>query len=156
MTIVSIPNEDPESKFILVGGPQGFELLKGTLEQNVYSSLLDLDDSCRLPQNPDDAAKYVRIKWERLQLSSVKFAQLHQDFVAALTEYSADMQNRYKALTETGKVTATLHSTKYLISYNNSTEQIEITASSMQSNGKKEPAIIEWADRIALLGQGKR
>jgi hypothetical protein len=88
--------------------------------------LFDLDEHCRLPLDPADAAKMIKLKWEKVDLSATQFAELHRQFTEALLSYTSRAQARYEPLLSEGYETVHLGAFQYPIVYDNQQEHIEL------------------------------
>ena len=140
-----------EKKLVLWTDGEKFQLLMDTpdtAQEGINKFLLDLDQSCRLPADPADAAALIKVKWESKELSPVQFAQIHRDFTSALSQYVSKIQERYgsRALVEY------LDAIRFSIVYDNNHEHIEVEAWDVPENGKTSP-MIKWAHEFRKLAK---
>lgn len=132
-----------------------FELLTNmppTPRKNVGDFLNDLDDSCRLPPNPADAVALMNLKWESKELSADQFAQLHRDFIRALAQYVAKMQDRYSSMISTRLYVIHLDSEGYSVVYDNSHEHVDIEAWNENEDHPVSP-MIDWVHELQKLAE---
>jgi hypothetical protein len=97
--------------------------------KNIVDFLLELDEECRLPPDPRDAADLIKVDWESKELTEAQYTQLHRDFSDALAKYVSKIQVRYPEMMATRvKILQHLHRPLYSIVYDNSYEHIEVQA----------------------------
>jgi hypothetical protein len=124
--------EGAEIKIVLVADGDKFEMWTDTpqiSEKGVNAFLWDLAEHCRLPLDPADAAKMIKLKWEKVDLSAAQFAELHRQFTEAATSYASRAQNRYAPLLSdylSGERMIHLDGFRYPIVYDNQQEHIEL------------------------------
>ena len=88
--------------------------------------LRDLDQSCRLPADPAEAARMLKTKWKSKELSAVEFNELHREFVTALTQYIANIPTRYHSIMKEGTVGVYVDTALYTVTYDNSENHVEL------------------------------
>lgn len=151
-SLISIA-EGAEIKVVLVTDGEKFELwtdTPNTPQENVNEFLLNLDQSCRLPPDPADAANLIKVKWESKELSSDQFAQLHRAFTTALSQYVVNAQNRYNSLIVTPMLSIYTDAIRYPIVYYNNQEHIEVEAWDIP-----EDPIVAWVHKLKKLAEDK-
>ncbi len=147
---------------IMVGGEiklglwtdgQKFKLWTNKLDiaqKSINQFLLDLDQDCHLPPEPQDAFALLKITWESKDLSAAQFAQLHRGFTEALSKYAANMQGRYADMIATRTSIVSLDADAYSTIYDNSHEHVQIDATNQNSD--PDP-IVDWARRLQKLAE---
>lgn len=121
--------EGAEKKIVLVADGDKFEMWTDTpqiSQKGVGDFLFDLDDHCRLPLDPADAAKMIKLKWEKVDLPAAQFAELHRQFTEALLHYTSRAQDRYEPTLSTKESVIYLDAFNYRIVYDNQQEHIEL------------------------------
>ncbi|MHB8525931.1 MAG: hypothetical protein ACYDD2_07230 [Candidatus Acidiferrales bacterium] len=146
----------PEIKVFLHANGDRFELWVGTAQvpgNNVWDFLGDLADSCRLPPDPADAVKLLKIRWEVKDLQQKQFEQLHKDFMDALTSYVFTVQGRSAVFMahklQGGGVDASI----YPIVYDNSWEHFKIDEWDLPVNGQT-TSMIKWVHELKRFAEG--
>ena len=141
---------------IMVGGEiklglwtdgQKFKLWTNKLDiaqKSINQFLLDLDQDCHLPPEPQDAFALLKITWESKDLSAAQFAQLHRGFTEALSKYAANMQGRYADMIATRTSIVSLDADAYSTIYDNSHEHVQIDATNQNSD--PDPSCIARSD----------
>jgi hypothetical protein len=94
-----------------------------TTPRNINRYLDDLSDACRLPANPSDAARLIKIKTETADVSESQFAQIHKGLILATSQYLSSAQQRYGKLRDHLYLDATVDR----VLYDNTYEHIEVT-----------------------------
>ncbi len=143
-------------KLILYTDGEKFQLMTNTIdmpEKNVYLFLQDLDDSCRLPPDPEDAFKLLKIRWEAHDISRAEFQKLHGDFMTALSQYVSTVQettNHFIAA-KTGNlyVGETIY---WPIVYDNTAQHFEIQAWNASPAHTANP-MIGWVNELEKAGE---
>ncbi|MGI0085835.1 MAG: hypothetical protein ACREBQ_12210 [Nitrososphaerales archaeon] len=144
-------SEGAEIKLVLLTDGKKFELWTDTPEtpiRSVNQFLLDLDQSCRLPPDPDDAVALIKLKWESRELSPDQFAQLHRDFTNALSQYVANAQDRYSTLVTTQMLSIYPDAIRYPIVYYNNHESIKIEAWDVPTD-----PVSKWVHELKRFGE---
>src|SRR5208282_1409762 len=122
-------------------------------QKNIYAFLDDLNGSCRLPADPDDAIKLIPFKWESEDLTADEFGRLHSDFSKALLQHVSNMGDEYRSIIESRMTLIFLDSTCYSIAYdnqNNADFKIEVC------EGDKPPnPMVEWVRRLHVFAESK-
>lgn len=122
-------------------------------QKNIYAFLDDLNGSCRLPADPDDAIKLIPLKWESEDLTADEFERLHADFSKALLQYVSDISGNYRSIVESRMMSIFVDATCYSIAYdnqNNSEFKIEVC------EGDKPPnPMVEWVRRLHVFAESK-
>ncbi|MGA9568747.1 MAG: hypothetical protein WBS17_01575 [Candidatus Acidiferrales bacterium] len=142
-----------EIKLVLWTDGQKFKLWTNKLvtpQKNIGQFLLDLDQECRLPPDPQDAFALLKLTWESKDLSAAQFALLHRGFTEALSKYAANMQGRYAEMIATRISVVSFEAAAYSIIYDNSYEHVQIHATN--SNDDLDP-IVDWARRLQQIGE---
>jgi len=132
-----------------------FELWTDTPEipqNDIAEFLLNLDQSCRLPADPADAVALLKVKWERKEISSAQFAQLHNSFTQALSEYVSKIQGRYGSLIATRLSASYVDAGQYSIVYDNAYEHIESKAWDVPEHGIVNP-MVKWVYELHKLAE---
>jgi hypothetical protein len=150
---MSISVNSSESRLILREQSGKFELLRGTVQNSIHKLLLDLDSACKLPPNPIDAARRVKVDWESVQISPEQFDQMHREFAAGLSQYASIIQARYASLLSTGTAFVNLHTTQYSFVFDNKYEHIEIRASDTTDDPSKMDPIVRWIRAVLKLSE---
>jgi hypothetical protein len=120
-------------------------------QKNIYAFLEDLNDSCRLPADPDDAIKLIPFKWESKDLTADEFGQLHADFSKALLQYVSNMGDEYRSIVKSRMMSILLDATCYSIAYDNqnySEFNIEVCEGDKPSN-----PIVEWVHSLHIFAE---
>ncbi len=120
--------------------------------RNIEKFLLDLDQSCRLPADPAEAAALIKVKWESAELSSAQFAQIHQGFTTALSQYTSSTQGRYSTMMESRLKVIYLDSILFRIVYDNSYEHIEVQVWNDPKQGQNKP-MLDWIHQLLTLAE---
>jgi hypothetical protein len=120
-------------------------------QKSIGKFLLALDRSCNLPSEPRDAAALIKFHWEHKELSAAQFAQMHQEFSAALVQYVTQIQSRYAPLVASRASGSYLDAVQYSIVYDNNSEHIEIGAWDVPENHVLNPmaAWVHWLHKFA-------
>jgi hypothetical protein len=137
-------------KLVLWTNGEKFQLSTDTLDipqENISGFLLDLDQSCRLPPDPKDAAALIKVNWEHKDLSAAQFAQLHNHFATALAQYVSKIRSRYSSQMSERKVLEYIHVEQFLIVYDNNFEHIEIGAWDLPENNVLNP-MAAWVHEL--------
>jgi hypothetical protein len=141
-----------EIELVLWTDGEKFELWTDTLDtpqKDVRKFLDDLDGSCRLPPDPA-AAALIKVKWESKSLSSDQFAQIHNDFMKALTQYVAKIRERFDPLMATKMSAVYVDASYYPIVYDNAYEHAEVEPWDVPDNGVVSP-MINWVHQLQKL-----
>jgi hypothetical protein len=142
-----------EIKLVLWTDGQKFKLWTNKLvtpQKNIGQFLLDLDQDCRLPPDPQDAFALLKMTWESKDLSAAQFAQLHLGFTEALAKYGANIQGRYAEMIATRTSVVFFEADAYSIIYDNSYEHVQMHATNR--NDDLDP-IVDWARRLQKIGE---
>jgi len=142
-----------EIKLVLWTDGQKFKLWTNKLvtpQKNIGQFLLDLDQDCRLPPDPQAAFALLKITWESKELSSAQFVQLHFGFTSALSKYASNIQGRYAEMIATRTSVVFFEADAYSIVYDNSYEHVEIHA--RNRDGDLDP-VVGWARNLQKLGE---
>jgi hypothetical protein len=145
-----------ERKLALWTDGETFKLWTDTFEitqKNITAFLFDLDQSCRLPADPAEAAALIKVKWESLELSAAQFAQIHRDFTEALSQYVAKIQPRYGTIIAKRKIKVYLDAGGYSIVYDNMDEHVELYVWDIDD----EPVnpMLSWVHQLKRLAEQK-
>ena len=148
--IVITINLDPQSKLLLIAKDGRFELWRGTLSQNIYGLVNDLDKACRLPLNPALAVSLVEVDWKSLEITPAEFAALHGDLTAGLSRSISAAQSRYgPELRGGGRMV--LHAKQYTILYDNSGyEHFEFR---VDDYAPDDNPLVNWVHRVETLSE---
>jgi hypothetical protein len=136
-------------KIFLLTDEEKFELWTETPvtpQKNVHDFLLDLDQSCRLPPDPADAAALVKVTWESRELSAAQFAQLHRDFMSALSQYVSKIQERYGSR----EMVEYLDAIRFPIVYENEYEHIEVD---VWNDPRQYKPMLDWIHELQKLAE---
>jgi len=117
-----------------------------TTPRNINKYLDDLSDACRLPANPSDAARLIKIKTESADLSGTQFAQIHKDLILAISQYVSNAQQRY----DTPESFVLLDSSVYRVIYDNGVEHIEVT---LDEDPKEYEPMVDWNRELRQLAE---
>jgi hypothetical protein len=117
-----------------------------TMPHNINKYLDDLSDSCRLPGNPSEAARLIKVKWESADLSSEQFAQIHQNLTNALSQYVSSAQQRYSA--PEGHIY--LDATSYRVEYDNTYGHVDFEV--MEDPERFKP-VLDWIHQLQKLAE---
>ena len=145
--------EGAEIKIVLMTDGEKFELWTDTPEtsqKSVNEFLLDLNQSCRLPPDPADAAGLIKLKWESRPISAAQFEQAHSEFTSAISQYVSKAQARYEHLIEERMLTMHLDTLRYPIVYDNQHEHIELDV----WNSADDP-MVKWVRQLKKLAEDK-
>ncbi len=112
--------------------------------------MLDLDQDCHLPPDPQDAFPLPKITWESKELSAAKFAQLHLGFTSALSKYASNIQGRYAEMIATRISVVFFEAEAYSIIYDNNYEHVEIRA---RNRDEDLDPVVAWARKLQKLGE---
>lgn len=146
-------SEGAEIKIVIMTNGDKFEIWTDTPEtpqKNVNRFLLNLDQACRLPPDPADAAKLIHVSWDSRALTSEEFAQEHEDFTRALATYTTKMQDRYKTLMATRMLSLYTDAIWYPIMYYNNHEQVEVEAWDVNTD-----PVANWVHQLKKLAEEK-
>jgi hypothetical protein len=146
-----------EKKLLLHTDGQKFELITDTIdmpEKNVYWFIRDLDDSGRLPPDPADAFKLLKIQWETKEISRAEFDKLYGDFVAALSQYVSTVQETSASYMATKLWGGYVDAGYWLVVYDNTTQHFEIHAWDVPLDNKdKYDSMILWERELAKAAE---
>jgi len=117
-----------------------------TTPRNINKYLDDLSDACRLPANPSDAARLIKIKTESADLSGTQFAQIHKDLILATSQYLSSAQQRYGKLGDHLYLDATVDR----VLYDNTYERIEVT---VIDDPKEFGPMVDWIRQLLQLAE---
>ena len=113
---------------------------------NINKYLEDLSDACRLPANPSDAARLIKIKTEIADVSGAQFAQIHKDLLLAISQYASNAQQRYGTM----ESLVFLDSSVYRVIYDNGVEHIEV---SFYGDPKEYKPMVDWIRELQQLAE---
>ncbi len=136
----------PEGKVFLHAKGTKFELWLGTPEvpgNNIWDFLDDVADSCKLPPDPADAVKLLKVHWEVETITREQFERLHEDFMTALTDFVSTVRERSAFVMAKGLHGGGVDSSGYRIIYDNSWEHLEIDELDLPIDGHLSP-MIKW------------
>jgi|SRR5277367_2149268 len=142
-----------ETRLVLWTDGQMFKLWTNkvvTPQKNIGQFLLELDQGCHLPPDPQDAFALLKMTWESKDLSAAQFARLHRGFTEALSKYAANMQGRYAKTIATRTSIVSLDADAYSIIYDNSYEHVHLDATNR--DGDTDPVVV-WARGLQKLGE---
>ncbi|MGA7367060.1 MAG: hypothetical protein WA424_13795 [Candidatus Sulfotelmatobacter sp.] len=145
----------PEVKVFLHTDGKKFELWTGTAGvpgDNVWDFLRDLADSCRLPPDPADAVKLLKIRWEAKELQRPQFEQLHKDLMGALADYVSTVRERSAYFMTTNYMSFPIDAGAYTIVYDNTWEHFRIEEVDLPINGQTKP-MIKWVHEFQNLAE---
>jgi len=117
-----------------------------TTPRNINKYMDDLSDACRLPANPSDAARLIKIKTERADLSATQFAKIHKDLILATSQYASSAQQRYGTIEGHMYLDASV----YRVIYDNTYEQIEVK---VIEDPKEYKLMLDWVREIQQLAE---
>jgi hypothetical protein len=115
---------------------------------NIEQFLLDLNKSCRLPADPAEVAKLIKVEWESADLSSTQFEQIHKGFTKALAEYVSSAQRRYSTMEWNIYLDATI----YRIKYHNGIEDIDVK---VVEDPKQHKLMLDWVHEVQKLAEAR-
>lgn len=134
-----------EKKLALWTDGEKFKLWAGTpdiSQKNIDQFLFELDDLCKLPANPIDAAALIRFKWESKELTPEQFARFHLDLTNALSLYIAKAQTNFKSYMGRKLQTGIyLDASQYNVIYKNGYQHIEAR---VVGDPKQSEKLLEW------------
>lgn len=136
----------PAGKVFLHTEGTKFELWKGSPEvpgNNIWDFLEDVADSCKLPPDPAEAVKLLKVHWDVDTLTREQFEHLHGDFLSALTEYVSTVRERSAYFLMKGVQGGGVDASGYRIVYDNSWEHVEIHELDLPIDGQRSP-MIKW------------
>jgi hypothetical protein len=146
---VTITMGGADKLILRTDGDKKFELVAGEpVQPGVYTFLIDLDNSCQLPPDPEAAAELVKMRWETKEISRAQFEQLHRDFTAALAQYATRINATYDSIISTHLVSTFLDAGLEMIVYDNQTDHVEVRAWNIERDRKSNP-ILEWAHEFS-------
>jgi len=125
--------------------------IAGVPNENVWNFMGDIADSCKLPPDPAEAVKLLKVHWEERHLQQAQFEQLHRDFLTAFTQYSSTVKERSAYSMATGLFAVPLDATGYTIVYDNSWEHFKIEELSL-TNGQKTP-LVNWVQEFRSFAE---
>lgn len=144
-----------EKKLALWTDGDRFRLWTNTFdmaEKTVGEFLFRLDDSCRLPADPAQAAALVRVKWESADLSAEQFAEIHQHLVDALSQYVAQSARKYPTIMSTKSSAIYLDARMFSIRYENGYERLTVD---VIDDPKEQGPMLDWIYQLEKLAEGK-
>jgi len=112
--------------------------------------LLNLERSCRLPIEPQDAAALIPVKWESVDLKVEDFAQIHRDLTNALARYAASAQENYASILETNGRAIYLDATAFRVVYDNSYQSFQ---AEVVDDPKQNKAMLEWIQKLQKVAE---
>jgi len=145
-----------EVKIILAMTADKFELWTDVLnlpQGNINKFLLELDQSCRLPADPADAAALINVKWESKELSPTQFSQFHHEFTEAASSYLSKAQEIYGSLAANRSRTIYLDSSYLWIFYENQEQHIELQVLRTADGEKATDPMLRWGYRVSKLAE---
>jgi hypothetical protein len=116
-------------------------------ENNVNEFLFKLDDLCKLPTDPSDAAAMIKMKWQQKQLSSAEFWELPRNFIAAASQYILEADRGTRSSVASGLETLHLDTDDYSIKYKNQSQYIELR---VLYSTRPDP-LLQWIDNLKKL-----
>ncbi len=125
--------------------------ITGVPGENIWSFLRDVAESCRLPADPGEAEKLLRIHWEVRELQRAQFEQLHRDFLNAFTQYTSTVKERSAYSMSTGLFAVPVDASGFTIIYDNSWEHFKIEELSL-TDGQKTP-LVNWVEELRSYAQ---
>jgi len=140
-------------KLVLQTDGKVYELFRGSISQNIYQVVEEMDRSCRLPPNPENALKPIDVKWEHSAVAPDDFTKTHGAFAGALASYGSIVRDRYVPLLKDGLAYAYVHTPEYRIVYDNRWEHIEIEAWDAVPPHERMDPIIAWAHAVEELAK---
>lgn len=114
--------------------------------RNINKYLDDLSDACRLPDNPFDAARLIKIKTESADVSGTQFAQIHKDLILATSQSVSNAQQRYSMLEGHMYLDASV----YRVMYDNTYEHIEVA---VIEDPKEYKPMLDWIRQLQQLAE---
>jgi hypothetical protein len=121
-------------------------------EKSVGEFLLHLEDSCRLPADPAQAAALIRVRWESADLSAEQFAKIHQQLVDALSQYAGQAQRRYSTIMNTKSSAVYLDTRVFPIHYYNGYERLTLD---VFDDPKEHATMLDWIYQVEKLAEQK-
>lgn len=121
--------------------------------RDVERSLLQLNQACRLPMEPEDAARLLKVKWESSDLSPAEFAQLHSNFIKAPMDYEAIARDKYDDAMRTKEEEVRLGGEDIHVTYRNGYGQ-QITAEVLSDPEYNKP-MLDWIHELQRVATGK-
>lgn len=149
--------EGAEEKLVLMTDGTKFELWSGTPQtpqKSVNRFLLDLDQACRLPADPANAAKLIHVNWESSEISSTEFGQLHHAFILALSQFASNADERYTQLLTEKMLSMHLDTVQYPITYDNAYERVEVWVWNGPAKDS-DKAMLDWLQTLRRLAENR-
>jgi len=147
-----------EKTIVLEATGDRFELWADTFDipqKTIHQFLMDLDQQCHLPVDPQDAAALVKVRWESREISPTQFLELHRDFLQVLSAFVSKARDRDSSMLETKMLTMHLDAFRFTIVYENHTEHIEVQAWDVPEKGKPMDPVVKWALHLQKLAEDK-
>jgi hypothetical protein len=106
-------------KFVLRAyGPDQFKVFRYEPKEYLFTTLQNLADNCKLPEDPKDAARMMDQQWEALEIDKPQFERIHRGFMEAMKWYMLDAESRYRSAL-IGDVGIMIHATRWKVNYDN-------------------------------------
>jgi hypothetical protein len=130
-----------------------FKLWTDTLvPENVTKFLLELDQSCRLPADPAEAAHLIKTSWQSADLTASEFMEIHHEFTTAASRYVGSAQGTYDSMMRQKATVIYLDSTSFPIVYDSGFQHIELE---VWNDPKAEQPILEWVFKLKRLAEDR-
>lgn len=145
----------PAGKVFLHTKGTKFELWLGTPgvpKGNIWDFLEDAADTCKLPPDPAEAVKLLKVHWEVDTLTREQFERLNGDFLSALTEYVSTVRERSAYFLTKGLKGGGVDASGYRIVYDNSWEHFEIHELDLPIDGQPSP-MIKWVRDFQVIAE---
>jgi hypothetical protein len=140
-----------EANLMLWTDGEQFRLWTYTTDpHNIYKYFDELSDACRLPASPALAAAFIKIKWERADISAAQFAQFHVNLTQALAQYASSAQQRYDSMMQTKLWAIYLDAVGYRVFYENSYEHMN---AEVMEDPKQYKRILDWIHSLQDLAE---
>jgi hypothetical protein len=120
---------------------------------NVEDQLRAMQRICQLPEDPDQAAPLIHVKWESADLSGAQFSTVHGDLLRALSEYAQQAEHSYDSILESKSRIVFVDALQYHIAYDNSREHIE--ADVWNDPTRQDRSILDWVTEVRELAESR-
>ena len=142
-----------QSRLVLRERNGKFELLRGTIAEDVDQALTSLEKAGALPLNPADAAEWFKVAWESADVTRAQFDRLHQGLTSAFSHEVSSMERRYSRLLATRQTFVYLHMPRYVVAYDNRFEHLEVTVFDTAADVNKMDPVVSWTRGIIKLSE---
>jgi hypothetical protein len=117
---------------------------------DVDKFLDDLNQSCRLPADPIEAASLLKVKWESVDLSPARFGELYRSFTIALGQYVSGIKAIPSSTLEPKSRVVYVDASRFQIVFDNGYQHME---ASVWDDPKQEPntPMLKWIAELQKL-----